>query len=151
MRPCAQGGAYILSPRAAAAVSACPRNQTWQQCPNRFFVDDHNWTTQRLQATSCTTSATLNSEDLLVGACVAEAGFQPRAHPCFLSIPNRHWRLTSGNIRARAARDCPCPVSVHAVKEAAHLPLGRVELVHLCRRRAKAPAALWNDSYAELE
>ena len=31
-----QGGGYVLSPRAAASMSRCPRGN-WSSCPNRFF------------------------------------------------------------------------------------------------------------------
>lgn len=109
---------YVFSRRAADALAACPRG-SWLACPNKYFVDVNSATTQRRQAGSCVTFGhTLNNEDFLVGACMAEAMIFPRTHECVVSQAGRPRHKDSPVVRAwRLQKRCLCPISVHSIKD----------------------------------
>lgn len=115
-----QGGAYVLSRRAAASLCAdCPRGP-WSTCPGRFWRDVHNETAARISDGACLSQDLSFNDDLYTGACMAEAAgrlpdFTIAAHPCFWSIPatSHHSTPFWYGLRER----CACPLSVHALKD----------------------------------
>ena len=137
---------YVLSPRAAVALGQCPRSDEWLKCPNSFFVDVNNVSTQTSQHQACAVGSTFNNDDLLTGACLAEARMVARTHPCFINTPAAPWAVTAWAMRTKALRRCPCPLSVHALKKAATMASARRLVQGMCQKRANASPTVWNDS-----
>ena len=88
-----QGGAYVLSRRAALAVAAC-RQAQWRRCPNRLLQDTSNAAVNAQLKASCVIRQTSTyAEDLWVGVCLHEAsrevagGLESSAHnQCMLTM-----------------------------------------------------------------
>ena len=123
--------ADTLSRRAAVAVASCPRRGgPWLKCPNQYFVDVANVRVRSAMGRSCVTNGTTDTrmEDLLVGACLAEAGnIVRRTHHCIVSQGNREDIVAkAGRARdlirnAHLQKLCACPVALHAIKDPTYL------------------------------
>lgn len=97
-----QGGAYVLSRRAALAAAACELG-AWRRCPNRVFEDLSNPRTNLIMRNSCWVPQTI-AEDLYVGVCMHEARLAATAQPCMLSLraATTH-AATPGGVNATAS------------------------------------------------
>jgi hypothetical protein len=141
-----QGGAYVLSRRAATAVGSCALGE-WFRCPNSVLNDTlcqgpkpaaacvHRGVTHR-----CFTWHQTFTEDLFTGICLREAalagGVAHYHHPCMIAKNNRH--ATSHNARWACLRTgAKCFVSEHPFKTRAAL--------HIVKKR-NAKACAKNDS-----
>ena len=143
-----QGSLYALSPRAARAVTQCPRpGGEWLTCPNKYFRDVSNTSVQLRQSRTCTThGSTFNNEDFLVGACLAEAGMVPRRSACFLNVPSGSWSTMSGKLQSfRFSKRCLCPVSMHALKHRPQFGLAKHLMQDTCREEGASRTLLGPD------
>ena len=140
-----QGAIYALSPRAAHAVSQCPRpGGRWFTCPNMYFRDVSNTSVQLRQSHTCTThGSTFNNEDFLTGACLAEAGMVPRRSACFLNVPSGHWMTIRTRLQSSQSKErCLCPVSMHALKYRLHFVLAKQLMLDACRKERASETLL---------
>lgn len=149
-----QGGLYVLSKRAAASMSGCPRGpwaNPWADCPGAYFTDIHNRSSARTTQTQCFGDTLAYNDDLYTGACMAEvapslANFSIASHPCFWSIPPRQG-LTSFWLSGKLRDRCTCPVAVHALKDAARLQRAKLTwLQHLCNNNTSRATPGGNNS-----
>ena len=117
-----QGGAYVLSRRAALSMAPCPRGG-WARCPGRYLYDIKNRTSALSTVSECFHEQLSFNEDVYVGACMAEAArafhrdnFVIASHPCFWSFPPAVGRASTPfwwGLREK----CSCPLTAHSLKD----------------------------------
>jgi hypothetical protein len=128
-----QGGAYILSNRAARVVADCELGAL-RKCPNRHLSDVANPAMAATMAKSCLVPQTDGHDDVYSGVCIHKAGLEPSEHECMLTLFGgvnarggldeqdssdglKAWR----KIRLVLRRKCRCPITAHPFKQAALL------------------------------
>ncbi len=134
-----QGGAYVLSRRAALVVAGCTLGP-WRDCPPTVFSDSSNPAANAAIQAKCNAPQT-NAEDLYVGVCVKDANLTLLANACMRTMQGatQHKKesysdspttqVVSRGFKSVSAKDehrmlhrlsemhkCRCPLSLHPVK-----------------------------------
>lgn len=129
-----QGGAYVLSHRAAKAVASCALGPI-RDCPNKFLQDVRNAKESARMRSSCVVHQTAGHDDLFTGVCLHQAslqlrtGFESSEHECMLTLfggANARGALDAQDSTDGAAawhkarmvvkRKCRCPITAHPFK-----------------------------------
>ena len=165
-----QGGAYVLSHRAAMSLLTCTLGW-FTKCPNQAFADLHNAYVNKMMRGSCWRRETI-AEDLYVGVCMQRANVTPTGDPCFGTLgggkfwAREHKNLTTNNnnlavskaaqleaaikdrdfhLERMKGHGCLCPISMHPLKGLDLLMWGRNQSNRLCASayRGKAGGYRW--------
>ena len=150
-----QGGAYILSARAARAVATCVLG-AWRVCPGRVFSDHNNNQADSWIHEHCDAPET-NAEDLYVGVwCAPPMRRQLAPHHRPLYTPHRFAtlhlspRLAPSAVGRPANALCPCDrVPLHSMHEAGMQPQPHPCMVTLKAGAAKTFSS-WTSRYLAL-
>lgn len=112
-----QGGAYMLSRRAALAAAACMLGP-WRRCPTQAFEDLNNRKVNAQMRNTCYVPQVI-AEDLLLGTCMRDANVSGSALACVLTLRAGTVHPSSNHLPARPNNTRPAGLTSDTARASA--------------------------------